>query len=236
MREPQSLRIGIDVGGTNTDAAVMSGREVLSSTKAPTSPDVITGIIAAVTAAGTGHDLGRVDAVVIGTTHFINAIVSASGLVPVVALRLCTDDPTLGPFTDWPTALAATVNSGVRFASGGHQFDGRLLNALDEDQYAASQRNCALRVAGTWQSPRYSHRSRATTRTEQRRSSGRFIPTSASPRRTKWAGSEFSSARTPPSSTSACGRWRSAWSTGWWQRSATSASMRASTSRRTTAP
>ncbi len=133
MSEPQALRIGIDVGGTNTDAAVMSGREVLSSSKAPTSPDVITGIVAALTAAGTGHDLGRADAVVIGTTHFINAIVSASGLVPVVALRLCTDDPTLGPFTDWPPALAATVNDGVRFASGGHQFDGRTLNALDED-------------------------------------------------------------------------------------------------------
>ena len=84
MKDLDALRIGIDVGGTNTDAAVMSGREVLSSTKAPTSPDVITSIIAAVTAAGAGHDLGRADAVVIGTAHFINAIVSASGLVPVV--------------------------------------------------------------------------------------------------------------------------------------------------------
>ena len=134
MSETTALRVGIDVGGTNTDAAVMSGRQVLSFAKAPTSPDVFSGIVAAVSAAGAGHDLGRVDAVVIGTTHFINAIVSASGLMPVVALRLCTDDPTLGPFTDWPVALAATVNGGVRFARGGHQFDGRLLNALDEEE------------------------------------------------------------------------------------------------------
>jgi N-methylhydantoinase A/oxoprolinase/acetone carboxylase beta subunit len=133
MTSVGALRIGIDVGGTNTDAALMAGRTVLSSAKAPTSPDVITGIVQVIGAAGQGHDLARVDAVVIGTTHFINAVVSAAGLVPVVALRLCTDDPTLGPFTDWPAALATTVNSGVRFARGGHQFDGRLLNALDED-------------------------------------------------------------------------------------------------------
>ena len=38
------IRIGIDVGGTNTDAVIMDGERVVASFKAPTSPDVMTGV------------------------------------------------------------------------------------------------------------------------------------------------------------------------------------------------
>ena len=38
------IRIGIDVGGTNTDAVIMDGERVVASQKAPTSPDVMTGV------------------------------------------------------------------------------------------------------------------------------------------------------------------------------------------------
>ena len=41
------MRIGIDVGGTNTDAALMDGRSVVASVKTPTTPDVTTGIVEA---------------------------------------------------------------------------------------------------------------------------------------------------------------------------------------------
>ena len=39
------MRIGIDVGGTNTDAVLMDGLDVLGWRKTPTTPDVGTGII-----------------------------------------------------------------------------------------------------------------------------------------------------------------------------------------------
>ena len=39
-----SLRIGIDVGGTNTDAVLMDGLTVVSKIKTPTTADVTTGI------------------------------------------------------------------------------------------------------------------------------------------------------------------------------------------------
>jgi len=40
-----SLRLGIDVGGTNTDAVVLNERsELLASFKSPTTPDVTSGI------------------------------------------------------------------------------------------------------------------------------------------------------------------------------------------------
>ena len=40
-----SLRIGIDVGGTNTDAVLMDGSTVLAKIKTPTTADVTSGII-----------------------------------------------------------------------------------------------------------------------------------------------------------------------------------------------
>ena len=43
------LSIGIDVGGTNTDAVVMLGREVRAACKSPTTADVGTGIRTALT-------------------------------------------------------------------------------------------------------------------------------------------------------------------------------------------
>lgn len=43
---PQDLRLGIDVGGTNTDAVALDDRgHVLAKT--PTTPDVTTGIVEA---------------------------------------------------------------------------------------------------------------------------------------------------------------------------------------------
>ena len=46
----EAVRIGVDVGGTNTDAVLMSGKEVLASAKTATSPDVRGGVVEAVTA------------------------------------------------------------------------------------------------------------------------------------------------------------------------------------------
>ena len=38
-------RIGIDVGGTNTDAVLIAGNDIKRAVKAPTSEDVTSGIV-----------------------------------------------------------------------------------------------------------------------------------------------------------------------------------------------
>ena len=82
-------RIGIDVGGTNTDAVLVEEGSVAAAVKAPTTPDVTSGILdalARLTATGRVA-AGPLDAVMIGTTHFINAVVQRRDLSRVGAAR-----------------------------------------------------------------------------------------------------------------------------------------------------
>ena len=76
------IRIGIDVGGTNTDAVVMDGTKVLAGVKSATTSDVMTGVVNALKAVldASGLDAGAVDVVMIGTTHFTNAVVQRRDL------------------------------------------------------------------------------------------------------------------------------------------------------------
>jgi len=71
--------------------------------------------------------------VMIGTTHFINAVVQRRNLTKVAALRLgMPAAASLPPFCDWPEDLAALVCGGVWMVEGGHEYDGRPFMPLDE--------------------------------------------------------------------------------------------------------
>jgi N-methylhydantoinase A/oxoprolinase/acetone carboxylase beta subunit len=128
-------RIGIDVGGTNTDAVLIEEGKVAGAVKAPTSEDVTTGILDSLkglAATGVLKD-GKIDGVMIGTTHFINAVVQRRHLTKVGALRLgMPASASLPPFCDWPEDLADLVRGGVWMVEGGHEFDGRPFMPLDE--------------------------------------------------------------------------------------------------------
>ena len=126
-------RIGIDVGGTNTDVVLVSDGKVMHGVKAATTADVTGGIVAAIEALAAAVDLGGgVDAVMIGTTHFVNAVVQRRHLNEVAAIRVAL--PATGglpPFTGWPADLAALANGGIWQIEGGHDYDGRRFMPLD---------------------------------------------------------------------------------------------------------
>src|SRR5258708_28769095 len=108
-RKGESIRVGIDVGGTNTDAVLLAAKQVIATCKSPTTGDIRTGVVAAVRELLCEHktDPARIAAVSIGTTQFTNAIVQRQRLVPVYALRLGYPASTsLNPFVAWPTDLA----------------------------------------------------------------------------------------------------------------------------------
>jgi N-methylhydantoinase A/oxoprolinase/acetone carboxylase beta subunit len=127
-------RVGIDVGGTNTDAVLMGGRRVLAEAKAPTTADVTGGICRALRGllCHVAVEPGDVRAVMIGTTHFTNAVIEAKNLLPTAAVRLgLPATRALPPMVDWPERLRRPLGGHVYLCHGGHEFDGRELSPLD---------------------------------------------------------------------------------------------------------
>ena len=121
------MRIGIDVGGTNTDAVLMDGADVISSTKTPTTKNVSDGITAALKTIveDASLDVAKLDGVMIGTTHFTNAVVERRRLTPTACIRLGLPATVcLPPMVDWPDDLAETIGRHYYLAHGGHEFDG----------------------------------------------------------------------------------------------------------------
>ena len=75
------MHIGIDVGGTNTDAVLMDGEVLVGKIKSPTTPDVTSGIISCInTLNASKPNDAEIDAVMLGTTHFVNALLQRAGL------------------------------------------------------------------------------------------------------------------------------------------------------------
>lgn len=150
---PSLYRIGVDVGGTNTDAAILDiratnkpGRGVLASHKASTTKDITSGIEAAIRAVIRDSDVDQscVLSVTIGTTHFINALVEADArrLDRVAVLRLCGPfTKQLPPFADFPLGLRTILDGGVYYLDGGLEIDGREILPLNEEQIRQAARD-----------------------------------------------------------------------------------------------
>ncbi|MGL6208332.1 MAG: hydantoinase/oxoprolinase N-terminal domain-containing protein, partial [Paracoccaceae bacterium] len=138
------LRIGVDVGGTNTDAALLRGTAILATTKRPTTANINDGVVDAISSVlgQAGVDGGDVGAVMIGTTHFLNAVIERQRLQKVGVLRLCGQSTlALPPMIDWPDDLRRTVSAGSALVGGGVEFDGQPIAPLDE---AAVRQHCAI--------------------------------------------------------------------------------------------
>lgn len=131
-----SYRIGIDVGGTNTDAVLLDqDDEVRSKTKTPTTPDVTGGLVAALEGVLTDVvDRGAVDHVMLGTTHCTNAIAERRNLNAVGVIRVgAPATHAIEPLLEWPDDLAEAIDGMTTIVGGGHEFDGREIAPLDEE-------------------------------------------------------------------------------------------------------
>jgi N-methylhydantoinase A/oxoprolinase/acetone carboxylase beta subunit len=147
------LAIGCDVGGTHTDAVLLEGRAFRGSAKLATTDDVTTGILAALREliAATGVRPERVTAVMVGTTHFTNAVVQRQGLAPVACIRMgAPGTEAIPPLTDWPPDLARAVGKQHAIVHGGYEFDGREHSPVDQAELralAADLRRMGIRHA-----------------------------------------------------------------------------------------
>lgn len=137
------LRLGVDVGGTNTDAVLVDGTSLVASFKTPTTRDVETGVFRAIHTLLQSEGVGAhaISSVLIGTTQFTNAVVERQRLVKIGVIRLAAPATTsVPPLYDWPEELLAEVGRDVEIIGGGYEFDGRLLAPLDERALAATAR------------------------------------------------------------------------------------------------
>lgn len=129
-------KLGIDVGGTNTDAVLVdSARNVVAEMKNPTSGDIYDGIVGAIRGvlARSGVAPGDIKQAMLGTTQCTNAIVERKGLAPIALLRIgAPATVAIQPMTDWADDIRQVVTS-YAIVRGGYEFDGRLIAEFDED-------------------------------------------------------------------------------------------------------
>jgi N-methylhydantoinase A/oxoprolinase/acetone carboxylase beta subunit len=132
--------MGIDVGGTNTDAVIMDpADQVIAKAKVPGTPDITGGITRAIDGVlrAPGVDPRRITHVMLGTTHATNAVLERRNLRRVAVLRIGGPAThAIRPMYQWPRDLADAVSVGTTIVDGGIEFDGRELSPLDTDAIA----------------------------------------------------------------------------------------------------
>lgn len=156
MASRMDLRLGIDVGGTNTDAVVL-GRDdaLLARAKVATTPDVSSGIARAIAAAvaALGAERERITHAMLGTTHATNAVLERTHLRRVAVLRIGAPATlAIRPLFGWPEDLRDVISAGESIVGGGFEFDAREIVPLDTDaiaRFAASVAGAADGVAVT---------------------------------------------------------------------------------------
>lgn len=129
-------KLGIDVGGTNTDAVLIDENlKVVASVKQHTTQDAYDGILAAVKAVlrESGVEPSKIGQAMLGTTQCTNAIVERRHLAPIGILRIGAP-ATLGipPMVDWAEDLRA-VAVDMAVIGGGYEYDGKELAPFDQE-------------------------------------------------------------------------------------------------------
>lgn len=127
-------KLGIDVGGTNTDAVLIDENlQVVAEIKHPTSEDIYDGILGAVKEILeiSGIDRSKIGQAMLGTTQCTNAIVERKHLARIGILRLGAP-ATLGirPMVDWDEDIQK-IAVGSRIIGGGFEYDGKELAPFD---------------------------------------------------------------------------------------------------------
>ncbi len=140
-------KLGIDVGGTNTDAVLVDeNRTVVSDIKYPTSSDVYEGIVGAMreVLSVSGVDPSEIGQAMLGTTQCTNAIVERKNLAPIGILRIGAPATTgIRPMVDWAEDIQR-IAVGNKIIGGGSEYDGKELAPFDAEgakQFFADMKN-----------------------------------------------------------------------------------------------
>lgn len=144
MNKKMQYLIGIDIGGTNTDAVIIdSQRSIQASCKIATEKMLESSVKKSIEKllSDSGVSSEEIKGIYIGTTHATNAILESKGLFKVGVLRLAGQKPnTLDPCFKWPEALRGAILAGSCSVGGGFRCDQIALSPLSESEIAVALR------------------------------------------------------------------------------------------------
>lgn len=110
-----TYRLGIDVGGTNTDVVLLDKENrVIAKTKTAVTSDIVTGIRTGVgrVLEQSGVDGAQISHAMLGTTQVTNAIIERRELNDVAIVRLgAPATRAVKPLAGWPDDLRAATLS-----------------------------------------------------------------------------------------------------------------------------
>jgi N-methylhydantoinase A/oxoprolinase/acetone carboxylase beta subunit len=145
-----AYRIGMDVGGTNTDVVLLNdNHQVVAKTKRPDSSDIMTGIREAVQDVLTSSQVNpaEITHAMLGTTQVTNAIIERRDLNDVVIVRLgAPATRAVKPLAGWPVDLRDRYQPFSFIVEGGHEYDGREIAPLNETELYRIAREVKGRV------------------------------------------------------------------------------------------
>ena len=137
-------KLGIDVGGTNTDAVLIDENlNVVASVKQHTTSNIYDGILDALRTVldQSGVDRSEIGQAMLGTTQCTNAIVERKNLAPRGILRIGAP-ATLGIplMVDWADDLKKIAVK-TAIIGGGFEYDGKELAPFDTAAATALRRS-----------------------------------------------------------------------------------------------
>jgi N-methylhydantoinase A/oxoprolinase/acetone carboxylase beta subunit len=133
-----NYRLGIDVGGTNTDAVILDDDlQVIASTKTHTTADIESGIYQAmqIVIDRSGIDTEKITHAMLGTTQCTNAIVERKNLNKVGVIRLgYPATVSISPYTAWPDDMVSVLSGEFEILHGGAEYDGSSISEFNEQE------------------------------------------------------------------------------------------------------
>ncbi len=128
----QKYAIGIDVGGTNTDACLIdSNGKLIQTAKVLTNHTALhIGIIEVIqnVLQIAAIQPCSITSVSIGTTHGLNAILEAKNLQPTALIRIASNTPKIRPGFGWDSKLRQVLLADSYTIQGGFECDGSEIN------------------------------------------------------------------------------------------------------------
>ena len=131
-----SYSIGIDIGGTNTDAVLVDReKRIIASTKTPTTLSLEKGVETVLKKMQQYCRSSDVEGIFVGTTHATNAILERKDLYRVGVIRIAGHSSDfLRPCFSWPKELREEILVGYETIGGGFECDGREITPFSLQQ------------------------------------------------------------------------------------------------------